>query len=94
MSGSSDTSQPADRAAFNSMVQGGTGGGAAVANAVANCTLSMPLLTSSLLQLPDGSTYAAGAAPSFFSVSVGLLMPAVSDASSKPRCGAMKCATA
>ena len=62
MSGSGDISQPGDRAAFNSMVQGGTSGGAAVANAVANCALSMPLLTSSLLDMAPGSTYAAGAA--------------------------------
>ncbi len=63
MSGTVDTSTPAQRVAFLALVEG-SGGGAlpAAAAAVAQCPLRLPETTAGLLGLPDGSTYAQAVA--------------------------------
>ena len=63
MSGATDTSNPAARMAFCTLVTGG--GGARLRSAaswVQHCTLPLPLETAALLDLPPGATYAQGAA--------------------------------
>ena len=62
MSGT-DTSTPAQRQAFLTLLEG-TGGGslAAAAAAVQNCTIAIPTEAAFLLELPAGATFATAAA--------------------------------
>ncbi len=67
MSGSTDTSTPAQRHAFLLFIEGGGGAGISpnaqtLATAVANCTLALPDTAAFLLALPSGSTFAQAAA--------------------------------
>lgn len=64
MSSTIDTSTPAQRVAFLSLVEG-LGGGAALpaaAAAVAQCQIRLPETTTGLLGLPDGASYAQAVA--------------------------------
>ena len=58
-----DTSNPADRVRFSNAIEGGAtiSFGQSVTN-LSNCLIPMPGTTAGLLGLPDGATYAAGAA--------------------------------
>ena len=64
MSGTVDTSTPAQRLAFCNAIEGG-GGGAALPGltaAVAQSRAAVPVTTAYLLGLPDGATFAQPAA--------------------------------
>lgn len=64
MSGSTDTSIPAQRLAFCNAIESGAGGPVipAAAALVAQSQARLPETTAFLLDLPDGSTYAQAAA--------------------------------
>ena len=64
MSGTADTSTPAQRQAFCNLVEGGAGGLAlpAAAALVAQCQARMPETTAYLIGLPETATFAQGVA--------------------------------
>jgi hypothetical protein len=64
MSGTTDTSTPAQRQAFCNVVEGGAGGPVipAAAALVAQSSARLPETTAYLLGLPDSATYAQGVA--------------------------------
>ncbi len=64
MSGTVDTSTPAQRQAFCNAIEGGAGGPVlpAAAALVAQCQARMPETTAYLLGLPETATFARGVA--------------------------------